>query len=259
MRLPTCIILAFCGTLQLAIATAQVKLHAHNDYEKQRPFFDAYENNAFTIEADVYAVHDSLMLAHDKKDIRPQRTLENLYLRPIVSLMQQHNGQVSKDKHYTFGLMIDVKEDPEKVLSLLNQFIQCYAFFFDRSKNPLAVQIVISGNRPSPNHYIRYSSFLFFDGRPDEKYDSANLSRVALISDSYLKYASWKGEGELPAAQAEKLKAVIEQAHRQGKLIRFWATPDTPAAWKTLHDMGVDIINTDQIAVCKKFFHTTSR
>src|SRR5690606_5653409 len=43
-------------------------------------------------------------------------------------------------------------------------------------------------------------------------------------------------------------------AHEWGKKIRFWGTPDGITAWNTLHKMGVDIINTDQIERCTGFF-----
>ena len=57
----------------------------------------------------------------------------------------------------------------------------------------------------------------------------------------------------MPEADRNKLKAIVDRAHAQGRKLRFWATPDTPEAWKTLRDAGVDLINTDNLDGLQKF------
>ena len=44
-----------------------------------------------------------------------------------------------------------------------------------------------------------------------------------------------------------KLEKWIEQAHAQGRKVRFWASPETGNYWKTAHHVGVDFINTDKL------------
>lgn len=233
---------------------AQVKIHSHNDYDKPRPFRGAYEQQAYSIEADVYVVNNDLAVAHTRNEIRPGHTLDSMYLDPIIHLFQQFHGRPSHDPHYTFQLMIDVKEKPEKVLQLLIQKILPYRKYFDRRLNPMAIKVVISGDRPPIADYIKYPPFIFFDGRPYEKYDGASLAKVAMISDSFEKYSHWKGQGRMPEADRDTLQQIIRHIHEQGKLVRFWATPDTPESWKQFHQLGVDLINTDDVAACKKYF-----
>jgi len=50
----------------------------------------------------------------------------------------------------------------------------------------------------------------------------------------------------------------VQQAHEKGRLIRFWATPDTPgkerdAIWAELLDAGVDLLNTDDLGGLREF------
>ncbi len=227
---------------------AQPRIHAHNDYEKARPLLDAYEQRADYIEADVWLLDGQLVVSHDRKDINPARTLDSLYLKPISRWFAQYNGRVSKDRTYTFSLVIDVKDKAEAVLPVLLTQVQTYLTAFNRRANPLAIQLIISGNRPRPENYFDQSALLQFDGRPSEVYDDETLQRVALISDSFLNYSRWNGTGDLPDADREKLKRIIKRAHQQNKPIRFWAIPDTPDAWKQLRKLGVDIINTDKVA-----------
>src|SRR6478752_1894805 len=126
-------------------AFAQVKIHSHNDYLQSAPFFKAYRQEVYEIEADIFLVDDSLVVAHSKKEINPDKTLDKLYLKPIAALFKENGGHVNASKNYTFCLMIDVKENWPMVYLVLKRTIEKYGAIFDRSKNKHAVQIVISG------------------------------------------------------------------------------------------------------------------
>jgi hypothetical protein len=56
------------------------RAHAHNDYEHERPLFDALDRGFKSVEADVWLVDGELLVAHDREDVKPGRTLESLYL-----------------------------------------------------------------------------------------------------------------------------------------------------------------------------------
>src|SRR5687767_16008437 len=60
-----------------------VQAHAHNDYEHSRPLLDALAQGFCSIEADVHWVAGRLLVARDRKDTKPERTLERLYLEPL--------------------------------------------------------------------------------------------------------------------------------------------------------------------------------
>lgn len=222
------------------------KIHAHNDYAQPRPFQAAYEQRADYIEADVWLQNGTLVVSHDKP-AADAPTLDSLYLKPIARLFSQNKGQVSGSRGYTFGLMIDVKDNPADVLPLLLTKLGENLTCFNRTANPNAVQVIISGNRPKVDTYLDYPLLIQFDGRPSEVYDPETLRRVALISDNFRSYSRWDGTGDLSDADRDKLKRVIKRAHSDGKPIRFWAIPDTPNAWKQLRKLGVDIINTDKV------------
>ena len=48
---------------------------------------------------------------------------------------------------------------------------------------------------------------------------------------------------------------MIKQAHDQGKLVRLWATPDTPEALGFLLSIGVDLVNTDRLGDFSTFMN----
>lgn len=64
------------------------KAHAHNDYEHAKPFFEAYKLGYGSIEADVYAINGELLVSHNLADVKADRTLQTLYIDPIVAVLK---------------------------------------------------------------------------------------------------------------------------------------------------------------------------
>ena len=227
---------------------AQTRIHAHNDYQKQEPLTNALRHQVFSMEADIYLSGNKLLVAHDKNELATAPTLDSLYLQPIIKLFSRHKGTISERSSYTSVLMIDIKENGEAAIAQLIKMISAYRSVFDRSLNPKAVQLVISGDRGASSTWTSYPSYILFDGRPNEVYDNATLQRVAFISDSYSKYANPQD------SISNLLRQAVKKVHGMGKLFRIWGSPDNADAWKLQHQLGVDIINTDKVAECRKYF-----
>src|SRR5437868_14769766 len=68
--------------------------HAHNDYEHARPLFDALDHGFCSVEADIWLVDGQLLIGHDRKDLKPGRTLESLYLDPLRERTKTNGGRV---------------------------------------------------------------------------------------------------------------------------------------------------------------------
>ncbi|MFD2936392.1 phosphatidylinositol-specific phospholipase C/glycerophosphodiester phosphodiesterase family protein [Spirosoma flavum] len=231
----------------VSVTLAQ-KIYAHNDYAKPRPFMDAYEQRVDFIEADVWLQNGKLVVSHDKPTVAAP-TLDSLYIQPIVHLFDQYKDKLSSHRDYTFGLVIDIKDNPVDVLPKLLTMLQNHLVCFNRLANANAVQVIISGNRPRIDTFLDYP-LLQFDGRPSEVYDQETLQRVALISDNFASFSRWDGTGDISNEDRDKLKRIIKRAHNDNKPIRFWAIPDMPGAWKQLKKLGVDVINTDKPSEC---------
>lgn len=158
------VILMLTGTLYPVKAQYNtLNTHSHNDYANQIPFWLAYNNHFGSIEADVWAVDGELFVAHNSSDIKTDRTLDILYLQPIVKLFRQNNGKPWNDNNSTFQLFIDLKTMVEPTLSILAEKLKKYPEVFDPKINKLAVPIIITGNRPEPEAFDKYPEFIFFD------------------------------------------------------------------------------------------------
>ncbi|WP_338874891.1 alkaline phosphatase [Spirosoma sp. SC4-14] len=221
--------------------TAQA--HSHNDYEQNVPFWTAYYQHFGSIEADVHAHQGKLYVAHDASAIDSSRTLEQLYLQPILQKIRENNGRIYKDGA-PLQLLIDLKTPAAQTLPLLINELARYPSVFG-TNGP--VSVVVSGNTPAPDQFGQYPNWLLFDGRPNVTYTPDQLRHVGLISQSFLAFSRWNGKGLIVRKESDKLRAFIQHGHQLGKKIRLWATPDNVNTWKALINLGVDYINTDQI------------
>ena len=234
--------------LTCLLSSAQSLIHAHNDYQKPEPLTNALRNKVFSIEADIYLSDNRLLVAHDKKELSVAKRLDRLYLMPIIELFRRYKGTISEDSSYSPVLMIDIKQNGEAALAQLIKLVSQHRPVFDRSVNAKAVQLVISGDRGASSRWTSYPSYIYFDGRPKETYDSSTLQRVAFISDSYSNYINPQD------SITGRIEQVVKNVHGKGKLFRLWGSPDNYESWKLQQELGVDIINTDMVAECRNYF-----
>lgn len=236
---------ASIGEAQTNSAYSPAQAHSHNDYEQTIPFWQAYDQKFGSIEADIYARDGQLYVAHDSADITPARTLEALYIKPIVEKVRANKGKIYADASYGLHWLIDLKTPARLSLPILVRALSAYPEIFGVGG---VVKVVVSGNVPSPDQFANYPAWLQFDGRPGVLYTPEQLAHVGLISQDFTHYTRWNGKGLIVRKEQAKIQEVIQQVHRQGKKIRFWATPDNVNTWKSLMNLGVDYINTDHIA-----------
>ncbi len=241
--------------------TPLTRAHAHNDYDHKQPLFDALAHGFTNIEADAILKHDTLFVAHDPDDIVSARTLQSLYLDPLYALYQKNDGRIYPGWP-TVYLMIDFKSDADSSYNILRPLLNQYADMLTRwrgdQKDMGAVTIIISGNRPLAQAAKESMRFIGIDGRADDFNNNCSPLLHPWISDDWSNHFEWRGLGEFPAAEEKKLAHLVERAHANGQMIRFWATdvfykPAQFAIWNVLYEAGVDLINTDDLAGLREF------
>jgi alkaline phosphatase len=221
--------------------------HSHNDYERATPFYAAAALQFGSIEADVHLKDGVLYVAHDAKAITPFRTFREMYLQPVLRQFELYNGKVYADGS-SLQLLIDLKTEGAPTLRALQELLTPYRKYFDRSANPAAVKLVISGNVPPASEWRQYDPMFFFDGRPDSVYPAALHQRIAMLSVDFHQYSNWNGKGTLVPAELEKVTRLVNRVHKDGYAFRFWGAPISKTGYYKLMDLGVDWIGTDRPA-----------
>lgn len=213
------------GSIGSLMAQTRIYIHSHNDYCQSVPFYQAYSQKVYSIEADIYTNADEtgLLVAHDRDELPTALTIDELYISPIVTQFKRNQGKAWADNEHTLQLMIDLKTAEHPTLDILVKKLQQYPEVFDPSVNPKAVKVLITGNTPKPEDFKNYPEFIFFDGRPQYDYTPEQLIT-----------------GENRSAFGEHPTVGV-------------------TAWNTFHEMGIDIINTDKPELCSDFFKDFER
>ncbi len=238
--------------------------HAHNDYRHDRPLYDALAHGFNSVEADIFLVDDDLYVAHDRRDITPERTLRRLYLDPLRERVKQNGGRVYPNPGAPgqFTLLIDIKTGAVETYKALDRILAEYRDIFTSfgldGRSGKAVLAIISGNRPRElmeSQKLRYAGC---DGRLTDLQSESPAALIPMISDNWRNHFKWNGTGEMPAKERDRLREIVQKVHEKGRLVRFWATPDNSSLaretlWRELLSAGVDLLNTDDLEGLRQF------
>lgn len=227
-------------------------IHSHNDYERAKPFHNAYQHKVASIEADIFAKDGRLLVAHTEEEVDMTKTLEKLYFDPLREVIEENGGHVyEEDVSRPLILLIDLKSKGDETMDELVLHLAKYPTLVNCS----SLKIVISGDVPDTSQWSKYPSYIFFDGRPQIQYNDISLKRIFMISDSFGRYVNTAPDGDL-TPDTSKIASVVTQAQGNGKLFRFWATSDTPEMWAHLLSWRVDLISTDNVEELSAFLES---
>ena len=242
--------------------------HAHNDYEHTRPLQDALSHGFTSVEADVWLVDGELLVAHDREDVVPGRTLESVYLDPLVDRVAPRAAGSTTTGTARSSCSSTSRAGPGPTYAAIDDVLREHrrimtSYSGGRTRTD-AVTAVISGNRDLPAMQAQERRFAGYDGRMTDLDSALPASDMPLVSDNWTKHFTWQGVGPMPETERAKLGDIVSRAHDAGYRLRFWATPDTPGAardavWRELVAAGVDQVNTDDLAGLEAFLRGQDR
>jgi len=199
----------------------------------------------------VHVVAGRLVVAHDAPRATAP-TLAALYLRPLDSLIGASRGRVRLRDSTRFLLMIDFKTDAAATYAALKSELSRFPNLLCREE-ACPVLVFLSGNRPV--ELLREDNFadLALDGRPDDLGKGFTTRQMPVVSDTYWRWSNWNGRTTPDENVFDRIRELAARVHAENKLLRLWAIPDHPLAWKKLAAAGVDLINTDRLDEFSEF------
>ncbi len=257
-RLALCLgVLSLCyGVLLAEEPVPLARLHAHNDYRHRRPLLDALEHGFCSVEADVHLVDGQLLVAHDRSQVKPGKTLQVLYLDPLRARVKSNSGRVYPGGP-EFTLLVELKGDWQTSYPVLDGILRGYAdvltAFRDGRKETNAITVIITGHRSRAMFQGQSVRYAALDGDPVDLDSTDPPTLLPWISANWATSFKWRGTGPFPTPEKLKLKEFVTKAHQQGRKVRFWGAPDQPVFWQEMLDDGVDLINTDDLEGAQKF------
>lgn len=223
-----------------------------------------------------------LYVGHRRLKLSSYKTLNSLYLSNLEQLLDEvnsqhqipHNNTISdlkfhgvfdEDPEKTLYLIIDFKTEPNDTLRVLESHLESfiaknYLTYYNTTSQSFhygPITIMISGNIPIElikQQKIRYTfidaplndpNFVELFNNTNSIYSSSSLKRLT-GSKSAL------GFNGLSDEQKTILQTKIQLAHEMGIKVRIWDTPNWPttvrnSVWKDLLELGVDLLNVDDL------------
>lgn len=237
-------ILLFLSFFPNLLAYTQLA-HAHNDYEQARPLYEALENKFNSIEADVYVINGQLMVSHNWPNPNA-KSLIDLYLTPLKTIFTQNEKTFVYPKSQPLVLMIDIKNEGNIAYQALKSALNQVQLL----DSTASLQIIISGDLPFNEILQDNLPNIGIDGRPTDLGKGYTTLQMPWISQAYKAVCATE---KLNRTCLNIIKKLSKETHKESKLLRLWAIPDYPKAWRKLTKAGVDIVNTDNIAGLRLF------
>lgn len=225
--------------------------HAHNDYEHTHPLFDALRFGFTSVEADVHLKNGKLLVSHNRPG-KDAKTLQAHYLAPLDSLLRKNQGVIYPGYQGVFYLMIDCKTEAVATYMAVRKAVSEFQTLRCGGAS-CAVKIFLSGNRAVEIMRNEGYQGIALDGRPDDVGKGFSPELMPVISDNYKNWCEWGGQGEPKPGDLDRIRALAEKVHTEGKKLRLWAIPDNEQTWATLLEAGVDFINTDRLKELDEF------
>ncbi|KAJ6608268.1 hypothetical protein B0H10DRAFT_2068230 [Mycena sp. CBHHK59/15] len=243
--------LSLCVLAALLSTSVAVKpIHSHNDYTRAVPLWDALNLSIMSVEADIWWTDNQLLVAHTAGEEDPKKTLDSLYLSPILGII---NGTIPSITPISVAnplqLLIDFKSDgPTTFQPLLNalQPLRAGGHLTTYANGQItqgAVTVVGTGNTPLASVIASNPRDVFFDANILQLYSTkpgAGLEWGAEIAP----LASCSYGSVSSTAQMQEL---VRNAHDFGIRSRFWDTAASVSTWDTFWAAGSDWVNADDL------------
>ncbi|KAI5296336.1 hypothetical protein KEM52_003904 [Ascosphaera acerosa] len=259
--------------------------HSHNDYWRDVPFFTALRAGCISTEADVWLLDDTLYVGHHMSSLTEERTLESLYIKPILKVLRRQNpksrfisaetknGVFDTEPSQTLYLFIDMKTPGDKTFDAVHAALEplrSAGFLTTVTDNATVaarpITVIGTGDTPLQRVAAQRRRDIFFDAPAATLGDTELTDKISPIASASLRRAilgeplyDYPRDAAFSEPQRKRIQEQIATAAQRGIGVRYWGTPDWPvrkrnAVWRALVEDGVALLNTDDVEAVRSVF-----
>ncbi|EXJ91832.1 hypothetical protein A1O3_00382 [Capronia epimyces CBS 606.96] len=255
------------------------RIHSHNDYWRDVPFYTALSVGCVSVEADVWLYNDTLYVGHEQSALTAARTFDSLYVQPILDVVKRENpaspfvssptrnGVFDTSSGQTLYLFVDVKTDGPTAWPVVVKALQPlrdanYLTTWNGTHiTPGPVTVIGTGNTPLDQVQPVQQRDYFFDANLallDDVQANITASVSPIASTQFSRYIGDINGTTFNDTQLAIVRSHLAEANKRGILARYWDTPAWPistrnAVWTTLIEQGVGLLNADDLTEAAGF------
>ena len=218
----------------------EVSLHAHNDYLKKKPLFDALDQNIYSIEIDVFSTERGVVVAHTGNSLSSKPLLEELYILPLKKVLDA--GTIKSQ----LSLVFDIKNGGEKTCTAVMNVLNTHLF-----KHRFQLRILFTGGygKDFRKNFMQWN--IVFDHNLESYLKTGVIPDYSgRFSNSYSTFKSYYKS--IPKDTMEKRFAL---ANMMGLETRVWAAGNSEKTWDFIVKLGFNTLNVDDYKKARKFIH----
>lgn len=217
-----------------------------NDHKRKQPLAEALQHEFTGICADLSMGKDGVLKCGSQ-------TLEELYLKPLRSRIQEHEGYVY-NRPEEFFLVFRITSDSNSTIRKLDQVLSEYQDVISHTDeegkwNRRAVRVFAGGNVPL---YGGKYNFVHLDEPANKPVIRDNGVQLSTIE--FKKLYSWKGEGTMPNMQYHSLISYIKNGKKNGRMVRIRNFPPTQLAFDLLLNAGADFLEIEELPAFRNYW-----
>ena len=238
--------------------------HSHNDYWRPHPLTDALQLGFKSVEADVFLLDTTLQVGHDRASLRPEKTLQTMYLEPMRQVLRTKKTLYTKPAE--LWLYVDFKNDGPGTYAQLQRILARYQDVLSTPKQPRqgGVKVILSGGYPRQEVLADAQRLVYLDGSLQDLQAGASSKQFPAVNGDWQQSFKWNGEGPMPATEAARLRQWNDLAMRNGQKIRFWNLPAgnparLQAMWRELLRYPAVLVGADELAELKQTIDTHAK
>lgn len=231
---------------------ALLPAYSHNDYRNAAPLATALRLGYRGVEADVISSGGRLLVGHDRAELRAERDLESLYLKPLADRLRDRGSLLEGGE--PFRLFVEFKtpdpRGPDALRALLARHSELVRTAPSGAPPPLAV-IVVGGTRPSAVDASVSPPLLRFEA---DLRDSTNarvmlrLGLLGMVSLDARRLPRWSGGAPATERWRDALHRLIGlKREGSGVIARVHHAEPRAELYAFLLDSGVDLIGTESL------------
>jgi hypothetical protein len=245
------------GAQTLCNDRATLPAYAHNDYDNAAPLHDALRLGYAGVEADLVLVDGVLLVAHARRDARPGRTFEALYLRPLRELVARCTKVISPTRR--FLLNVELKERSRAAYDSLAALLGRYQDVVGSVESASAASARVARQREAPVEAVlvgwhppigELAERQTIHARVQLKIgstESTDIAPSALVRLVSLDYGKTIGRDRSRAgAWLGALRSARDAM--PGRVARVYNVPVRAEVYVELLEAGVDLIGTEDLS-----------